>query len=153
MYIHNKLVIVIMIAIFLAGCGGGNGSFSPDFSGNYGGGQILLGSDRAGGPVIEIDSFSVQQSDGSFGTYATLLLPGEDESGFIGGSISRQGLFNAVVNLSYGGQIVIGGGPLRKKIHGRAGSAWEVTGRVSVSYHAEKKGTKQYLNSALSFWP
>ena len=137
------MVVIILIAIFLVGCGG-NGNSLPDFSGQYGGGQIFLGSNGPGGPWIEIGPTTVQ-ANGSFESIIRFYPPGEPlRDGHMQGVISRQGFVNARSLLSGGGYLEICGGPL-KKVYGRAGPGWIVTGTVSVSHYWSEGSSQTYF--------
>src|SRR3989344_1903489 len=111
--LFRALLTLTCITTVLNGCGGNGPTTPPIYAGDFTGGEVVLGSDRGGGPMIDIGSTTVQGSDGRFGTTVTLNIPAKVPIvGGIIGSISTDGVVTATVELTDGGTLSIGGGPL-----------------------------------------
>ena len=151
--LFRALLTLTCITTVLNGCGGNGPTTPPIYAGDFTGGEVVLGSDRGGGPMIDIGSTTVQGSDGRFGTTVTLNIPAKVPIvGGIIGSISNDGLVTATVELTDGGTLSIGGGPLHWQ-DGRAGPSRLFSGSVAVIYPPAGGAPQvQYLGSNLQLW-
>ena len=151
--LFRALLTLTCITTVLNGCGGNGPTTPPIYAGDFTGGEVALGSDRGGGPMISIGSTTVQPADGRFGAIVTLTIPGQDPvGGGMGGSISNKGLVTATVDLSDGGKLSIGGGPLHWQ-DGRGGPSRVLSGSVAViDRPAGGAPQVQYLGSNFQLW-
>jgi len=142
------------VILALTGCAGGGASSATTqpFSGTFAGGSIFLNPDRGGGPSISIEATEVLCTDGRFEADCQLFLTGETVvGGNLIGYISKSGMLTATIDLTDGGKLSIGGGPLRWEAS-RGGPDKTLRGAVAVVYRPVGGEEIKYLASTIELW-